>query len=202
MGDLPGNTKYNWSELFGLDTDQRMMEVQDIAARRAYVVLVIQMVLLGSYLFFGRGQTGAAFSFMAVVLSVLYLLWQRFRLGSGGPLDERTQLTFNHQFRYMNVALYLVCLVFPSFVESNLWFMLFFLPVMVIIGTLFFHHVYSWRLWLLWLVASLLVGVPLGLYVVLGTSTFRFGWVIVFYLAMAIFGGWLGVVTYRRQRSM
>jgi hypothetical protein len=200
MGDLPDNTKYNWSELFGLDTDQRMVEVQDIAVRRAYVVLVIQMVLLGGFLLFWRGQTGAAFSFGAVALSGLYLLWQRHHLGNGERLDERTQRTFNHQFHYMNIALYLVCLFLPLFGGSNLWVMLFFLPVIVIIGTLFFHHVHSWRLWLLWLAVSLLVGIALGLWIVLSVSTSRFSWIII--VCLAIFSAWLGIATYRRKRSM
>lgn len=200
MSDVPNNPKHNWSEQLGLNPDERMVEVQDIAAKRAYVVLVIQMVLLGSYLFFGRGQTSAIFSLFVVALSGLYLLWRRSRLGNGGQLDERAQLTFNHHFRYMTIPLYLVCLVYPIFGGGSLWFLLFFLPTIVWVGTLLSQRVNSWRPWMLWLVVTFLVGIALGLYSVLSTPAFRLSWIVL--AILAIIGGGLAVVVYRRPRSM
>lgn len=97
-------------------------------------------------------------------MTFFYLLWQRYRLGNGGPLDERTRLTFNHQFRYMNVVLYLVCLLYPAFGGSIVWVLVFFLPALVIVGTLLFHRVHSGRAWLLWLVIGLVLGGVVGYY--------------------------------------
>jgi len=34
MSEVSNNPKHNWSEQLGLDPDERMVEVQDIAAKR------------------------------------------------------------------------------------------------------------------------------------------------------------------------
>jgi hypothetical protein len=200
MNKMPKKGKVNWSELLGLNPDERMVEIQDIAARRAYIVFMIQMILLGGYLYSQDGQVIAILAPVAVLLSIIYLLWQHHRLGSGGPLDERARLTFNHQFRYMNVALSLVCLLIAYIQGSALWVMLFFFPALVILGTLLMRRVYTGRAWLLWLLIGLVFGGIVGFWRVIDHLSPVVGWLIV--VITALLSGWLAIKTYRRPRSM
>jgi len=200
MNKIPKKGKVNWSELLGLNPDERMVEIQDVAARRAYIVFIIQMILLGGYLYSQDGRAISMLGPAAVLLSIIYLLWQRYRLERGGPLDERTRLTFNHQFRYMNVVLYLVCLLLVYIEGSILWIMLFFFPALVIVGTLLVRRVYTGRAWLLWLLISLVFGGIVGFYQVIDHLSPVVGWLI---LGITVFfSGWLAIKSYRRPRSM
>jgi len=200
MNKIPTKGKVNWSEWLGLNPDERMVEIQDIAARQAYIVFSLQMILLGGYLYSQNSQAISMLAPVAVLLSIIYLLWQRYRLGRGGPLDERARLTFNHQFRYMNVALYLVCFLLAYVEGSVLWIMLFFFPALVIVGTLLMRRVYTGRAWLLWLLISLVFGGIVGVYQVINHLSPVIGWLIVG--VTVFFSAWLAIKSYRRPRSM
>jgi hypothetical protein len=189
-----------WQGFFGLDTDERMVEVQDLASKRAYLALAFGMALLGGYHFLVRGRTGAALGLVAVAVSTLYLAWVRHQLSDGGPLDERAQRIFTDRFHYASVGLYLVCLLMPLAGESYLWSMLFVLPMVTVIGTLFLRRVNSWRVWTLWLGITFLLGIASGVVLVLRPSTPQYGWILVVFLGLV--SGGIGIATYRRHRSM
>ncbi|MDA1228446.1 MAG: hypothetical protein BZY79_02200 [SAR202 cluster bacterium Casp-Chloro-G4] len=102
----------SWKNILGLSPDERTIQIQELAAHRAYYALAFAMLIYGFYDVIARGQLLVLFNLIAVGLSFAYLRWQRSHITNGAALNERTRTLLYHQYRIVNVGLFLLCTLF------------------------------------------------------------------------------------------
>lgn len=190
--------KLDSRDTLGVLPDERTVRIQDIAGRRSYYVLAVAMLLYGLFDLITRGELLALINMTAVAVSFGYIVWQRKRFASNGVLDERSETFYNHQFRFLNVGLFLACILFTAF-AGGLWLFLIILPSLVTVVTLLSRRAYPGRVWAVWLA----MGLAFGFIAYFGVREMipqTLGWVLAVLVGVASI--WYTVKAYRRPGGL
>ncbi|MCB9431841.1 MAG: hypothetical protein H6668_07615 [Ardenticatenaceae bacterium] len=99
--------KTGWQQLdekAGFDHDERTERVQQVGVRRVYWLTAVLVPIVAAWQQMSYKTGGIGVIITAVLLTLLYLLWQHHRLA---PVDERTALLLNRSYRHAYLFLLL-----------------------------------------------------------------------------------------------